>query len=166
VTRRDDRRRAERPSRRRFPARPLVGVGAVLLGDRGRVLLVQRGTPPSAGLWTFPGGLVEAGESLRQACRREVAEETGLQVEPRDLCAVAERLVREPGGRLEYHYVIFDFWATIEEQSATAASDAAAVRWVAVEQVAELPHTRGVPEAIKRALLLARGQRPASLLDE
>jgi ADP-ribose pyrophosphatase YjhB (NUDIX family) len=136
-----------------------------VLGVQGRVLLVQRGSPPSAGLWSLPGGLVEAGESLRQACRREVAEETGLEVEPRDLCMVAERLVHGEDGQLEYHYVVLDFWAVVEEQAPRPGSDASAARWVAPEELGALPHTRGVPEAVRKAQLLARGEAPDSLLD-
>ena len=155
------------PAERRFPERPLVGVGAILLTpDLHRVLLVQRGGEPSRGSWSFPGGMVETGETLRQACRREIAEETGLEVEPRDLCTVAERVTRGEGGRVEYHFVILDFWAVVEEQPVAAASDAATACWVAVEEIARLPHTRGVPEAVQRACQLARGQPPDGLLDE
>jgi 8-oxo-dGTP diphosphatase len=154
-------------SGRRAPDRPLLGVGAVLLTpDLGRVLLVQRGHAPSAGKWSFPGGLVEAGESLRQACQRELAEETGLRVELRDLCTIADRALFGADGRLEYHYVICDFWAVVEEQPVAASSDAAAARWVSVEEVSQLPHTRGLPEAVQRARKLARGEAPDTLLDE
>jgi len=152
---------------RRRPDRPLVGVGAVLLTpDLGRVLLVQRGHAPSAGKWSFPGGMVEAGESLREACRRELAEETGLRVELRDLCTVADRRLYGPDGTLDYQFVILDFWAVVEEQPVAAASDAAAARWVPVEEVSLLCHTRGVPETVERARQLARGEAPDTLLDE
>ena len=57
-------------------------VGAVVLDARGRLLLVRRGHAPSAGLWSVPGGRMEAGETEPQAVVREVAEETGLRVRP------------------------------------------------------------------------------------
>jgi 8-oxo-dGTP diphosphatase len=151
----------------RAAGRPLLGVGAVLLTpDLGRVLLIQRGHAPSAGKWSFPGGLVEAGESLRQACQRELAEETGLRVELRDLCTIADRALFGADGSLQYHYVICDFWAVVDEQPVAASSDAADARWVPVEEIAQLPHTRGLPETVQRARQLARGQAPDTLLDE
>lgn len=60
-------------------ADPKVGVG-VLLTDAGRVLLVQRTVPPGKGLWSLPGGFLDAGEDPRATAAREVLEETGLRV--------------------------------------------------------------------------------------
>src|SRR4051794_11641248 len=60
---------------------PVVCAGAVIRDDAGRLLLIRRGRQPSLGLWSLPGGRVEAGESPSQAAAREVREETGLVVE-------------------------------------------------------------------------------------
>lgn len=151
---------------RRFPHRPLVGVGAIVLSsDLERVLLIRRGRPPAEGSWTFPGGLVEAGETLRQACARELREETGLEVELRDLAVIAERIVRDEAGRPEYHYLVLDFWAVAQEMPApVAATDAGAAEWVAVADVAARAPSAGIPEALHRALRLARGELPPPLL--
>ena len=62
---------------RRYPRHPLPGVGALIF-RRGSVLLVERGREPLKGYWSLPGGLVETGEKLEDAIRREVQEETGL----------------------------------------------------------------------------------------
>ncbi|MFD2090412.1 NUDIX hydrolase [Blastococcus deserti] len=62
---------------------PVVAcVGAVVRDTAGRILLIRRGHEPHAGLWSLPGGRVEPGETLEQAVRREVREETGLTVRP------------------------------------------------------------------------------------
>ena len=107
---------------------PLVGVGGVVVHDN-RVLLVERGHEPMKGRWTIPGGLIDVGESLREAVIREVKEETGLDVEPVELIDLLDRIHREDG-RVRYHYVIADYLCRVAGGTLGAASDAAAVRWV------------------------------------
>jgi ADP-ribose pyrophosphatase YjhB (NUDIX family) len=113
---------------REFPLAPLVGVGAVVV-EQGRVLLVQRGTEPAKGQWSIPGGLIDVGESLREAVAREVREETGLIVEPVELIELLDRIHRD-GDRVRYHYVIADYLCRVVGGTLLAASDADAVRWV------------------------------------
>jgi 8-oxo-dGTP diphosphatase len=117
---------------REFPDAPIVGIGGVVV-DQGRVLLVQRGREPSKGKWSLPGGMLELGESLEEGVRREVAEETGLEVEAVELVELIDRVLREPGAegeRVRYHYVIADYLCRVVGGSLQAGSDAAAVRWV------------------------------------
>jgi 8-oxo-dGTP diphosphatase len=113
---------------REFPLSPLVGVGGIVV-HQNRVLLVQRGTEPLKGQWTIPGGLIDIGETLREAVIREVREETGLSVEPLELVELLDRIHREDG-RVRYHYVIADYLCRMDGGTLQAASDAAAVRWV------------------------------------
>ncbi len=113
---------------REFPSSPLVGVGAVVVHE-GRVLLVQRGHEPAKGQWSLPGGLIDVGESLREAVIREVREETGLVVESVELIELLERIHRD-GDRVRYHYVIADYLCHLVGGALAAASDADAVRWV------------------------------------
>jgi len=113
---------------REFPSSPLVGVGAVVVHE-GRVLLVQRGHEPAKGQWSLPGGLIDVGESLREAVIREGREETGLIVEPVELVELLERIHREDQ-RVRYHYVIADYVCHMVGGTLAAASDADAVRWV------------------------------------
>ena len=113
---------------REFPLSPLVGVGAIVV-DRGRVLLVRRGTEPLRGQWSLPGGLVEVGEALTAALVREVNEETGLDVKVVELIELLDRIHREDG-RVRFHYVIADYLCKVVGGSLRAASDADEVRWV------------------------------------
>src|SRR5579884_3944024 len=80
--------------RRDYPDRPFLGVGAVIIDDN-KVLLVRRANPPLQGEWSIPGGLVETGESTRDAIIREVLEETALRVEVAALVEVFERILRD-----------------------------------------------------------------------
>ncbi|HKF45716.1 MAG TPA: NUDIX hydrolase [Terracidiphilus sp.] len=112
---------------REYPVSPLVGVGAVIV-NKGRVLLVRRGTEPMLGRWTIPGGLIEVGEALHEAVVREVREETGLEVEPVELVELLDRIHREEG-RIRYHYVIADYLCCVTGGTLQAASDAAEARW-------------------------------------
>src|SRR5438067_13412956 len=92
---------------REYPKRPLLGVGAVVLrGDR--VLLVCRAQEPCKGEWTFPGGLVELGETMCEAAVRETYEETGIRVRARDVLEVVDSLVKVSGVCLRFHYSIVD----------------------------------------------------------
>lgn len=115
--------------RREYPIQPNVGVGGVVI-HRGRVLLVQRGHEPLKGRWTIPGGMVEVGEELKDAVRRELKEETGLEVEPRDLIEVFDRIQRE-GRRVRYHFVIADYFCRLKGGKLRPASDVLDARWVA-----------------------------------
>jgi len=111
---------------REYPARPILGVGAVVVSD-GRVLLVKRGKEPAKGVWSIPGGAVEIGETIRDAVTRETKEETGLEIEVRDLLSVLERIFRDDSGRIKYHYVLIDYRAVPVGGVLSAGSDAAEV---------------------------------------
>jgi 8-oxo-dGTP diphosphatase len=116
-------------SQREFPSVPLIGVGAVIVDGQGRVLLVKRGNEPRKGHWSIPGGLIEIGETMADATRREVLEETGLAVTPEAIVEVVERIFPEEN-RIRYHYVIVDYWASLTgESTAKAGSDAADLAW-------------------------------------
>ncbi len=135
------------------PPQPAIGVAAVLVHD-DRVLLIERGKPPSEGLWSIPGGRLEAGESLIEACRREVKEETGLDIVVTSLLAVVER--RDPN----YHYVIHDFLTELTPGSPVqpvAASDVRNARWLAVSDLAKLTLVPGLEGIIKHAVTGQKG---------
>jgi 8-oxo-dGTP diphosphatase len=122
---------------REYPDNPLVGVGAVIVQDN-RVLLIRRGQPPLLGEWSLPGGVLECGETLREATVREAREETGLVVETVDMLGVYERVIRSDQGRVRYHYVLIDFLCRAVAGELKAGSDAADVRWFVHDELPAL----------------------------
>src|SRR3954469_16357759 len=113
---------------REYPRQPLVGVGAVIV-EKGRVLLIKRGKAPLLGEWSIPGGMLELGETLRQAAEREALEETGLVVRASELLGIFDRIVADEAGRHQYHYVLIDFLCEVISGELQAAGDAADAQW-------------------------------------
>ena len=114
---------------RDYPDQPVVGVGAVVVRG-GRALIIKRGHEPRKGEWSLPGGRVDLGESLSDAARREVKEETGLDVHPEAIIETFDRVHRDPDGRIRFHFVIVDFVCESHDGDPVAGSDAEAVAWV------------------------------------
>ena len=118
-------------------------VGAVIKDDQGRLLLIKRGHAPGAGLWSLPGGRIEAGETDAEALVREMREETGLAVEPGQLVGTVRRPAQD-GDVLD----IRDYAATVTGGTLHAGDDAAEARWVAPGELESLPLTEGLVEAL------------------
>lgn len=145
---------------REYPDRPIVGVGAVII-DRGRVLLVKRGSPPMLGQWTIPGGVVELGEMLRSAAEREAQEETGLTVHVGEVIEVIDRILPGDDGRTQYHYVLVDFLCRVREGEARAGSDAAEVAWAVENELESFKLEKISVEVISKAFSVSkRSHRP------
>ncbi len=142
------------PVRRRYPDAPLVGVGAAVFDEQGRVLLVRRGRPPRAGHWGLPGGLLELGETLEAGVRREVAEECGIEIAVGGVAGVFEPIILDDAGRIEYHYVVIDYWARLAGGEAVAADDAADVAWVEMAALAAYALTPDSHEVVLDAYAL------------
>jgi 8-oxo-dGTP diphosphatase len=114
---------------RQYPERPILGVGALIFRE-DYILLIERGKEPLKGYWSLPGGVVEVGETLEQAIRREIREETSLEIEILEVLEIFERIMRDGEGRPEYHYVLIDYLCRANEGQASPASDAARVAWI------------------------------------
>ena len=135
---------------RRYPSRPFLGVGALIF-EGAKILLVERAKEPLKGYWSLPGGVLESGEKLEAAIRREVREETGLEVETLSMFEIFERIMPDAGGRPEYHYVLIDYVCRPTGGQLQAASDVSRAVWVAKENLGEYRLTEGTLEVIERA---------------
>jgi 8-oxo-dGTP diphosphatase len=118
-------------------------VGAVVRDEGGQLLLIRRGHPPGEGLWSLPGGRVEAGESDAVAVARELLEETGLRAETGELIAVVAR-----PGLGDVVYDIYEYAATPVGGELRPGDDAIDVRWVDDRELRALPTTPGLLEAL------------------
>lgn len=137
--------------KREYPVAPLVGVGAIIVTG-ARVALVRRGSPPSQGEWSIPGGLVNVGETLRDAVIREAREETGLQVEPLSLVELLDRIFFDDQGRVQYHYVLADYLCLVQGGVLKAGSDATNARWVDPRELREMNIAAVTKEIILKAM--------------
>ncbi|MEZ5354798.1 MAG: NUDIX hydrolase [Bryobacteraceae bacterium] len=135
---------------RRYPQRPLLGVGALIL-KRDSILLVERGKQPLKGYWSLPGGLVEIGEGLAAAVEREVLEETGLVVKAGPVVEIFERIMRDKNGKPEYHYVLIDYLCKVTGGELRAGDDSSAVQWTRRKDLGTVKLTEGTLAVIERA---------------
>lgn len=145
-----------------FEPVPLIGIGAVIFNNN-EVLLIKRNQAPASGLWSVPGGKMEAGESMTEACQREVLEETGLKIHTKSVLAVVER-------RLEgFHYVIIDFLAVLmpdQDIEPVAETDVAEARWVRINKISEYDLVEGLSVIIERAYQIEQSAAKAGLLGD
>lgn len=132
---------------RAFPPRPIFGVGAVIF-QKEAVLLIQRGRAPLLGHWSLPGGAQKIGETAKEALKREVREETGLEIAPGRLITVVDIIKRNVKGRVQYQYTVADYLCRITGGTPKAGGDAAAARWVHLGNLDKLKLTPQVKRVI------------------
>jgi len=137
--------------KRDYPDRPLLGVGAIIVRQE-KVLVVRRATSPLKGDWSIPGGLVETGETTREAVVREISEETGLTIEPIELVEVFERILRDKDSRVEYHFVVIDYLCRIVSGASRPGSDVSEIRWARFDDLEDLRVTLETRNVIQKAL--------------
>lgn len=155
-----DQRAADNPdlSTRRYPQRPIVSAhAAVFCGDR--VLVARRAHEPSRGRWSVPGGAVELGETIRDAARREIGEECGIEVEIGGIVDVVDNVIPDESGRIRFHYVVIYLTARYVSGRACPGSDASEVRWVTRAELDGLDMHPLAREALQRAFDRARDVR-------
>lgn len=136
---------------RTYPSRPFLAVSAAIVRD-GRILLVRRARTPALNLYTLPGGVVEAGETLAEAAAREVREETALVVDPVALAGHREVIVRDGEGRAERHFVILCFAARWLSGELVLNEEIDDARWVTPAEIADFKTTEGLAEIVAAAM--------------
>lgn len=138
---------------------PLLAASLAVFRD-GRVLLAQRAAMPLAGRWSLPGGLVERGESLADAARREMREEVGVEAEVVGFNRHVELVQRDEAGAVRHHYVIASFVGRWLAGEGTPGPEAADVRWFDPAELGDLPVTDHLGLLLGDAVaLLAGGAR-------
>lgn len=135
---------------RAYPQRPFLAVSAAIL-RAGKLLVVRRARPPAHGLFSLPGGVVEAGERLTEAVTREIAEETGMTIEPIALAGFRETIVRDAENRVERHFVILCFAAHWRGGEPELNEELSEARWIYPAELAALPTTPGLAEIVAAA---------------
>lgn len=142
--------------KREYPEAPILAVGVIIRKDDpmagSQIALVRRDKEPSKGLWTFPGGAVELGETVRDAARREALEETGLHVEVGEVAAVVDNVIRDGQGRVHYHYTIIDFFAQPIGGSLQPGTDVSDTRWANLTDLDALDMTEKAGQLARQLL--------------
>jgi 8-oxo-dGTP diphosphatase len=150
--------------KREYPEQPMVGVGGVVI-DQERALLIKRGGPPLEGQWSIPGGMLELGETLAQGVVRELAEETGLDVNVLEIIEVFERIYPAPPAadgtpgdilRPKYHFVILDYLCESRGGTLCAGSDATDFAWAREEELLKFGLTSTATRVLRKAFAMAR----------
>lgn len=113
--------------------------------------MAQRGKQPLLGWWSLPGGALETGELLADAIRREVREETGLDIEPLGVIEIFERIMRDDRGEPEYHYVLIDYLCRVIGGTLCAGDDVCCAEWVERSELHKLQITEGTLAVIDKA---------------
>lgn len=144
---------------RRYPAKPVLGVGGIIFNERGEVLLVMRKHEPLAQQWSLPGGGLDAGETLEAGTAREVLEETGLIVEVGPLIEVFDRILLDEAGNVRYHFVLADYLCRPMGGTLCAESDVSACAWVAIDRLHAYTMAEKPRDVIARALVLKESLR-------
>jgi len=116
--------------------------------ENGKILLVKRAFDPGAGKWSVPGGLVELGEKLSEACAREAEEETGLRVQVLELINVFDMIENEDPGKIKYHYVLVEFLVKPVSGELKPNAEIAELRWFTREETKTLDMTRTARRAM------------------
>ncbi len=137
---------------RLYPPRPILAASLAVFRD-GRVLLARRANAPLKGLYSLPGGVVEIGETMREAALRELMEEVGVAARIEAFNEHIESIVRGEGG-VQSHYVIASFaarWVNGEPRTSVEADE---VAWVDIDEIVDLPTTPGLQQIVARAAAL------------
>ena len=139
--------------RRQYPDAPIVGVGGVIFKDTS-VLLVKRDQEPGKGQWSLPGGVVELGETLTDALKREILEEVSINIEIGGLVRVLERIFHDQEKKVQYHYVIADYWGWMISGEIRPESDVSDARFVTLRGLKKMDIHPLVEETVQMAIAM------------
>ena len=142
-------------SSREYPARPIVGVGGVTIKD-GQVLLIRRAHPPLQGEWSIPGGGLDTGETIIEGVRRELFEETGINVRVLSQIETLERIVLDQAGKVQYHYVILDYLCEMIDGDLRAGGDVTDAAWVRELELGAYRLSESASRVVAKAFTMAR----------
>lgn len=121
--------------------RPIPAALAVVV--RGsQLLLVRRSNRPNAGLWGFPGGKIELGETVMEAAIRELQEETGIEAEAREFLTSVDVIIHNDEGTLEHHYVLVAVLCEYISGEPLAADDVSEAEWFEYEKILTTLHDK------------------------
>ena len=138
---------------RKYPVRPHIGVGVLLIRDN-HLLLIKRKYNPDAGYWSIPGGHLNLGEKVVTAAEREAYEETGFKVKISGLAGIIDKIMYDNIGRIEYHYVLINYFVEQIEGNPTqppkAADDALDAKFVPFDQFKKYKLTESLIELLKQ----------------
>ncbi|WP_226783212.1 NUDIX hydrolase [Oceaniglobus trochenteri] len=140
-----------------MPDHPRLAALAVVLRNDS-VLLVQRRNAPDAGLWGFPGGHVELGETALAAAERELHEETGVIARARRYLDNVDVIQRDEAGRIQFHFLLAAVLCDHVAGEPVAADDALAAAWVPLEGLHALPTSDRVDALVTLALAARQGE--------
>lgn len=143
---------------RAYPTHPYLAVSAAIIRD-GKVLAVRRTRNPAIELYTLPGGAVETGETLHEAVRREIREETGLDIDPVALAGHREAIIRDAQGAVKNHFVILCFASRLTGGELILNDELDDARWLTPAELAGLKTTDGLNEIVEAAFTLVEPPR-------
>lgn len=147
-------------SERLYPTRPFVAVAAVVWKGND-ILLVSRGTEPRLGEWGLPGGAQELNETAMEGARREVREETSVEIDITGIIDVVDSIHREDDGRVRLHYTIIEFSAEWRAGEPVAGEDAAKAAWFSIEDALNAVRWPKTADILRKSATM-RGQRQAA----
>ena len=150
----------EKPPRQ-YPTRPIPSVHTAVY-DNSRVLLIRRANEPGKGCWSLPGGAIELGEGLRDAAKRELLEECGIECSLEEQIHIADNIVPDDEGKVRFHYVITYLLGRYLSGTPMAGTDAADVAWIRRREAPALDMSPVAREALAKAFDLVESRARAA----
>ena len=135
--------------KRKYPKQPIAAVGAIIK-NHSHILLIRRKYEPSKGKWSIPGGLVELGETIREAIKREVEEEVDLKIEIEGILDVVDNIKYDERDKVKYHYIITDFIAKSLTKEVKGSAEVIEVRWFKPTDLENLDLTNTTKTLLKK----------------